>query len=245
MCYKAKGKLVSATRKGDPNILVNAMLKYQEDFSQKNPDYIDAPFLTNHDMGRIANVLVNDPEKIKVAAGLLMTMNGSPFVYYGEEIGMNSSGTKDENKRIPMVWSKTDATGMTNGPADMDQGIESPFDGVDVQEEDEDSILNYYKRALRLRNENPEIARGTIEKIDSLCEDSVAAITKTYDESTRGIVYQLGDSNSFVNIGDTQLADAELVGYLTLKPKEEVRLTQGQLEMPAKSIAIVRLPKQE
>ena len=241
----AKGKLVSATRKGDPNILVNAMLKYQQDFSAKNPDYIDAPFLTNHDMGRIANVLVNDPEKIKVAAGLLMTMNGSPFVYYGEEIGMNSAGTKDENKRIPMVWSKTDNTGMTDGPADMDQGIESPFEGVDVQEQDEDSILNYYKRALRLRNENPEIARGTIEKIDSLCDGSVAAITKTYDKSTIGIVYQLGDSNSFVNIGDTQLADAELVGYFTLKSKEEVRLTQGQLEMPAKSIAIVRLPKQE
>lgn len=64
-------------------------------------------------MARIANTLVNDPDKIKTAAGLLMTMNGSPFVYYGEEIGMNSSGTKDENKRIPMVWSKTDTTGMT------------------------------------------------------------------------------------------------------------------------------------
>lgn len=44
-------------------------------------------------------------------------------------------------------------------------------------------VLNYYKRALRLRNENPEIARGTIEKIDSLCDGSVAAITKTYDKS--------------------------------------------------------------
>lgn len=44
-------------------------------------------------------------------------------------------------------------------------------------------VLNYCKRALRLRNENPEIARGTIEKIDSLCDGSVAAITKTYDKS--------------------------------------------------------------
>lgn len=85
-------------------------------------------------MARIANTLVNDPDKIKTAAGLLMTMNGSPFVYYGEEIGMNSSGTKDENKRIPMVWSKTDTTGMTKGPADMDAGIESPFPAEDEQE---------------------------------------------------------------------------------------------------------------
>ena len=65
-----------------------------------------------------------------------MTMNGSPFVYYGEEIGMNSSGTKDENKRIPMVWSKTDTTGMTKGPADMDAGIESPFPAEDEQEKE-------------------------------------------------------------------------------------------------------------
>ena len=86
----AKGALVNAVRKGDPVSLVNSMLKYQNDFSQKNPDYIDAPFLSNHDMARIANTLVNDPDKIKTAAGLLMTMNGSPFVYYGEEIGMNT-----------------------------------------------------------------------------------------------------------------------------------------------------------
>lgn len=117
-------------------------------------------------MARIANTLVNDPDKIKTAAGLLMTMNGSPFVYYGEEIGMNSSGTKDENKRIPMVWSKTDITGMTKGPADMDAGIESPFPAEDEQEKDKDSILSYYKNALRLRNQNPEIARGTIEKVE-------------------------------------------------------------------------------
>ena len=76
---------------------------------------------------------------------------------------MNSSGTKDENKRIPMVWSKTDTTGMTKGPADMDAGIESPFPAEDEQEQDKDSILSYYKNALRLRNQNPEIARGTIE----------------------------------------------------------------------------------
>ena len=160
----------------------NVCGKMDELLSQYNENYIDAPFLSNHDMARIANTLVNDPDKIKTAAGLLMTMNGSPFVYYGEEIGMNSSGTKDENKRIPMVWSKTDTTGMTKGPADMDAGIESPFPAEDEQEKDKDSILSYYKNALRLRNQNPEIARGTIEKVESLCKDSQAAITKTYQD---------------------------------------------------------------
>lgn len=235
----AKGALVNAVRKGDPVSLVNSMLKYQNDFSPKNPDYIDAPFLSNHDMARIANTLVNDPDKIKTAAGLLMTMNGSPFVYYGEEIGMNSSGTKDENKRIPMVWSKTDTTGMTKGPADMDAGIESPFPAEDEQEKDKDSILSYYKNALRLRNQNPEIARGTIEKVESLCKDSQAAITKTYQDSTIGIVYNLGEGNDTVDLKKTALENMNLEGSLTLK-EETVQLKDGKLEMPACSIAVLK-----
>ena len=235
----AKGALVNAVRKGDPVSLVNSMLKYQNDFSQKNPDYIDAPFLSNHDMARIANTLVNDPDKIKTAAGLLMTMNGSPFVYYGEEIGMNSSGTKDENKRIPMVWSKTDTTGMTKGPADMDAGIESPFPAEDEQEKDKDSILSYYKNALRLRNQNPEIARGTIEKVEDLCKDSQAAITKTYQDSTIGIVYNLGEGNDTVDLKGTALENMNLEGSLTLK-EETVQLKDGKLEMPACSIAVLK-----
>lgn len=237
----AKGALVNAVRKGDPVSLVNSMLKYQNDFSQKNPDYIDAPFLSNHDMARIANTLVNDPDKIKTAAGLLMTMNGSPFVYYGEEIGMNSSGTKDENKRIPMVWSKTDTTGMTKGPADMDAGIESPFPAEDEQEKDKDkdSILSYYKNALRLRNQNPEIARGTIEKVESLCKDSQAAITKTYQDSTIGIVYNLGEGNDTVDLKGTALENMNLEGSLTLK-EETVQLKDGKLEMPSCSIAVLK-----
>jgi glycosidase len=235
----AKGALVNAVRKGDPVSLVNSMLKYQNDFSQKNPDYIDAPFLSNHDMARIANTLVNDPDKIKTAAGLLMTMNGSPFVYYGEEIGMNSSGTKDENKRIPMVWSKTDTTGMTKGPADMDAGIESPFPAEDEQEQDKDSILSYYKNALRLRNQNPEIARGTIEKVESLCKDSQAAITKTYQDSTIGIVYNLGEGNGTVDLKGTALENMNLEGSLTLK-EETVQLKDKKLEMPPCSIVVLK-----
>lgn len=235
----AKGALVNAVRKGDPVSLVNSMLKYQNDFSKKNPDYIDAPFLSNHDMARIANTLVNDPDKIKTAAGLLMTMNGSPFVYYGEEIGMNSSRTKDENKRIPMVWSKTDTTGMTKGPADMDAGIESPFPAEDEQEKDKDSILSYYKNALRLRNQNPEIARGTIEKVEDLCKDSQAAITKTYQDSTIGIVYNLGEENGTVDLKGTALENMNLQGSLTLK-EETVQLKDRKLEMPACSIAVLK-----
>lgn len=236
----AEGTLVSVGRGGSTaTAFAKKMLSCQEDYSGSNPDYIDAPFITNHDMGRVANMLMNDPNKLKMTGGLLLTMSGSPFVYYGEEIGMKSSGSKDENKRLPMVWSKTDTTGMPNGPTAADKGIESAFPGVDEQLNDEYSLLNYYKRALRIRNENPEIARGTIKMVESLCEGHQAAITKTWEGSTIGIVYNTSDEVKVIDITGTDLEKMGIRGYLTVNG-EIITLVDGKLTMPAKSICILK-----
>ena len=157
----AEGKLIKAARgKYSAESLVDAMILYQEGFSDRNPEWIDAPFLTNHDMGRTANALISDENDVKMAAGCSLTMGGSPFVYYGEEIGMRSRGTKDENKRLSMYWSDTDETGRTLDPPGADEGIGSAFGSVEEQLSDGTSILNYYRRALRLRNENPGDRKG-------------------------------------------------------------------------------------
>jgi glycosidase len=236
----AEGVLVKTARgtTGASN-LVSAMLNYQKTYSASNPDYIDAVFLTNHDQVRVANNLVSNEDNLKMAAGLLMMMNGNPFVYYGEEIGMKSSGTEDENKRLPMYWSETDTEGMTDGPAAADKDIKSSFPAWDEQMEDETSLLNYYKRALRLRNENPEIARGTIELVSSLCKGDQAAITKTYDGSTIGIVYNTAEEETTVSISGTELEAMGIRGYLT-KNGEEITLEDGVLKMPAQSICILK-----
>lgn len=220
-------------------ILVDRMISYQEQFSEKNPNYIDAPFLSNHDQVRISNSLANNEENLKMAAGMLLMMNGSPFVYYGEEIGMASKGTKDENKRIPMVWSVTDGTGSTRGPVDADRGIQSAFEAVDEQLKDGHSLLNYYRRALRLRNENPEIARGTIAKVDALCEGFVAVITKTWEDSTIAILYNNGDEEATVDITGSEVSEMKLRGYLTLNG-EEIMMENGVVKMPKKSICILK-----
>lgn len=236
----AEGKLIKAA-KGNYKAaaFVESMVGYQEDYARNNPDYIDAPFITNHDMGRVANALMKDADDMKMAGGLLMTMNGSPFVYYGEEIGMSSSGQKDENKRLPMIWSDTDAAGMTKGPLDADKDIVSAFAGAAQQQEDPYSILNYYRRAVRLRNENPEIARGQIEIVESLTEGNQAAITKTYEDSTIGIVYNTSDEALTIELADTALAGMAIRGYLT-PDGGAVELAEGVLSMPAQSICILK-----
>lgn len=236
----AEGKIIKTARGNyKAEGFVNSMLEYQTEFGARNEAYIDAPFITNHDMGRMANVLGNDENDLKMAGGLLMTMSGNPFVYYGEEIGMSSSGKKDENKRLPMIWSDTDTTGMTNGPIDADKGITSSFAGVEEQLADETSILNYYKRALRLRNENPEIARGMITLVEELCDGHQAVITKTYGDNVIAIVYNTSDEIMEVDLTGSSIENMGIRGYLTLNG-EQIILEAGTLVMPGQSICVLK-----
>ena len=235
-----EGKIIKTAR-GNYNAekFVNTMLTYQTDFGEKFDGYIDAPFIGNHDTGRIANSLNMNENDMKMAAGLLMTMSGNPFIYYGEEIGMSSSGKKDENKRLPMIWSNADMTGMTKGPKDADAGIKSSFAPVDEQFKDETSILNYYKRGIRLRNENPELARGTIALVEEVCDGHQAVITKTYEDSVIAVAYNTSDEEIKISIAETEVAGMGIRGYLTLQG-EVITLQDGILSMPAQSICILK-----
>jgi len=234
------GKIIKAAAgRYSASKYADALIKYENDFSEEYAYYIDAPFIKNHDMARVANALMNDENDMKMSAGLLLTTSGSPFVYYGEEIGMASYGTKDENKRLPMIWSVTDETGITAGPADADDNIISSFASVEEQLNDNNSILNYYKRGLRLRNENPEIARGKITKIDKLCDDDVAVINKTYEDNTITIIYNLSDEKREIDLSQSKEIGTEIRGYLTLN-NEIITLEGGILNMPEQSICILK-----
>ena len=82
-------------------------MRLQDALGTYSDSYIDAPFYTNHDMGRGAGYYSGDTmeAQTKLAQAMNLLMSGSSFLYYGEELGMKGAG-KDENKRAPMYWSK-------------------------------------------------------------------------------------------------------------------------------------------
>lgn len=209
-----------------------------ERYRKGNPDFIDAPFISNHDTTRISAQCVNNEDQMKMAAGVLLTMNGSPFVYYGEEIGMNSKGGKDENKRLPMQWSLTDTTGITKAPSGAEK-VEQKFPPVDEQLSNPLSILNYYKRAIRLRNENPEIARGELSVIEELCSKDISGIKKVYNGSEIIIIYNFNTETAEVSLRDAGLSELDIRGYLTVEGSE-VTLTGEVVSMPKNSIVILK-----
>lgn len=237
---QSTGVIVSMVRQSQTKDVgqsfANAMLNIQDLTKEANPKATVAEFLTNHDTGRMANILVSD-EKIKMAYALELFMSGNAFVYYGEEIALTGAG-KDENFRSPMYWSATDKTGMTDGPADMDE-IENRFPSVEEQQADENSILNFIKRCLRLRNENPEIARGEMALIPEVKDESICAITKEYKDSKLVMLYNMSTEEKKVTVSKDTYKYQGIRGYASTDGSE-VMLSDETVTLPPYSVVILK-----
>ncbi len=210
----------------------NAIREYRE-------DAIDAPFFVNHDMARAAGYMQYDERKVKMAAPLNILMSGSAFVYYGEEIGMTGSG-KDENKRAPMYWSAdASAEGMTRGPLDMEPQ-ENQFACAEEQMKAEDSIYSFYKDTILLRNQNPEIARGTVARLEEVEDQDIAAISKTYNGKTIYLLYNISETDEKqVTMSAEQYGELDIAGYLSVDGGA-VTMKDGVVTMPSYSVAVLR-----
>ena len=210
----------------------NAIREYRE-------DAIDAPFFVNHDMARAAGYMQYDIRKVKMAAPLNILMSGSAFVYYGEEIGMSGSG-RDENKRAPMYWSSdAQAKGMTKGPLDMEPQ-ENQFACAEEQMKAEDSIYSFYKDTILLRNQNPEIARGTVARLEEVTDQDIAAISKTYDGKTIYLLYNISETEEKqVTMSAEQYGELEIGGYLSVDGGE-VTMKDGVVTLPSYSVVVLR-----
>ena len=177
-------------------------------------------------------------------------MSGSAFLYYGEELGMKGSG-KDENKRAPMYWSMDpDAEGMCDGPADMED-VKMKFESLEEQEKDELSVYQFYKKVLKIRNQNPEIARGKAEYVlvgDFLAEDTkenVCAIKKTYGDSELLLVFVTGAETEELDLTGITLngkqigTETEICGAL-VTGEEEILFEDGKAVMPGFSALVLK-----
>jgi len=225
-----------STQSGVGQKFADVMMNTERQTLEVNSESTVAEFLTNHDTGRMANIL-GDETKVKVAYAMELLMAGNAFVYYGEEIGLAGSGS-DPNFRAPMYWSDTDDTGITVGPPEMDS-FDNIYASVEEQQKDEKSILNFVKRCIRLRNENPEIARGTTEKISEVTDEDICAITRTYGDSQLVLLYNLSQQQKNVTVSKDTYGYGEIRGYASTD-NIEVTLEGDTVTMPPYSFVILK-----
>lgn len=197
------GKIAQVLRNAGNETIVNtyatALETADSTYFAIHPDYIDAPFLSNHDVGRIAGFVNRDENKTKLAGAMNILMSGSCFIYYGEEIGMIGSGN-DPSKRAPMYWNTARDKGTTNPPPECELPEEYPFGSLEEQQADDASIYNYYRQAIAIRNAIPAIARGRTTAETPLNTGCVSAFRKTTDDSQCIILMNISTEPAVVDL---------------------------------------------
>jgi len=143
-----------------------------------------APFLTNHDQERVAYQLAEHDDKAKLAAAMLFSSPGTPYIYYGEEIGLTQGGTgHDVYKRAPMQWDNSNQAGFTQAqtswveqaelfgdnytqwwPEFLAQQINAADRNVKTQQAQSNSLWRLYQHLIGQKKQRPELGiKGSYE----------------------------------------------------------------------------------
>lgn len=156
-----------------------------------------SPFLSNHDQTRIMTQFQGDVGRNKAAATILLSLPGSPFIYYGEEIGMEGA-KPDIRLRTPMHW---DNSPITAGFTTADEPWEPLTDLGDAnlnanvadQIDDPESLLSHYRSLIHLRNAHPALRSTDYMVLDGLPRPIFAYLRFAGEETLLVVVNLSGD----------------------------------------------------
>jgi alpha-amylase len=223
--FEVSEAILEAVRTGSSTGLIEAVLRLQNSV----PNDRWSPFLRNHDQTRTMTWLGGDVQRAKLAASLLLTLPGIPFIYYGEEIGM--AGDKpDPRLRTPMHWSMDPAAGFTVGLPWEPLQPDSFTANVAVMSDDQGSLLNHYRRLIHVRAENAVLGTGELVPLETGTEQVAAYLRR------------LGDRVVLVvaNLGSKPLSDVTLSSVEGVLPRGHYAPVSLMSEHPAAPFEVGR-----
>jgi glycosidase len=142
--------------------LISKYKRITDYYLSVTPEYIDATFLKNHDQNRILSELNDSVERQRVAVSILMSLPGTPYIYYGEEIGMK--GRKpDEYIREPFIWSAGNAEPMQTRWLAPRYSTDQTVTPLAQQQNDPQSLYHFYKKWIAYRNRSEPLTYGGVE----------------------------------------------------------------------------------
>ena len=215
---------------------VKKLKKYETKIHERNENAINANFLTNHDMPRVGSMM--EEEQNKMAAALYLLAPGNSFTYYGEEIGIEGQANgNDAFYRTAMIWDNDDIPKIyANGVQHVD---ENPLGGVKQQLAQEDSLLNTYRHLLKIRLQNPGIARGTLTETVTFGDSEVAGYILEYNGERLLIIHNGAKEEREPTIH--AIENPELRGWSVAgSGGGAVTLDGTTLKMPARSSAVLK-----
>ena len=214
------GYIYNATSLGDVNVYTNYVVRYINQIHELNENAIFMPFIGNHDMDRTSGYLTVATKRAHMAANLLILCYGSPFIYYGEEIGIKGSrggANTDANRRLAMLWGDGDTVedpiGTTYDSSKQTNGT------VKSLLADENSLLHYYMKLIAFRNKYPAIGRGNYSAV-TLSGTKVGAFKIIYNNEEYYLLHNTQTSDANIDLSmlsSNDLAFVDAIGQGTSK----------------------------
>ncbi len=185
---QGSGMIANTAKGGNVNKFTAYVQQYLETILKKNENAMIMPFIANHDTDRAAGFLTVSQGHSHVAANLNILMPGSPYIYYGEEIGLKGSrggATTDANRRLAMLWGDDDTV---KDPVGTTYKKDNQTNGTVAEQLTQDmSLYTHYKRLIAIRKAHPEIATGTYKALQ--LEGRLGGFVSTLEGSSVAVIH--------------------------------------------------------
>ena len=227
----AKIMIAAAASETSPN-LGNYVAKAWAGFRQNaRGPIVDSPFIGNHDRNRVRDQLHGNMSHVRMAAAMLLTMPGDPYVYYGEEIGMH--GVKpDAAIREPMRWDRkphqADETWWEPVPDNDSPGLSVAAERARPQ-----SLLYFYRRLIHWRIDLPALRDGDIAPYPA-DGGAISAYTRADHAQRLLVIHNLSGTPRSVSLPDASFHT------VIRRTRPGIRLVGHDLALPGYSTAILQ-----
>lgn len=222
--------ILKAARSERGGSVVTKLIRSLSTFERYSSDFVDSTFITNHDINRVMSELRGNDQQAKMAASLLLTLPGSPFIYYGEEIGMQGA-KPDEHIREPMLWYQDGKGGQTTWvKPKYDTDSDAP--SVETELNDPNSLLHHYKTMIYLRRSQSTLLFGTITE-SPIKEQGSLAFKRIHNEEELHIIHNLTKADLEITLDNHP-------GDVIFASKQEYSVANGTVILPPYSTVIFK-----
>lgn len=195
-------RLSDAINKGAGSTFAPTIQGYRDLYAKYRTDFIEATKLSNHDENRAANDFGKNINKEKLAAAVLLTAGGEPYIYQGEELGYwGVKNNGDEYVRTPMMWTTSvSAIADKKLAGKVDKSMLTSSISVATQSADENSILNVYRTFGKLRATYKALSKGSFTTRLVNGSTSVSAWYREYDGQKILVIHNFSGGGTTVTL---------------------------------------------
>lgn len=239
--FDAWYKLIYAIENSHAKWYPKDIVEMEASFRSYRNDAINVTKLSNHDEDRTLSRLGGDISKAKIAAAILLTISGSPYIYYGEEIGMlGMKNGGDENVREPFLWSSIQSDNYRTKWRNPLFSTESSVRPLELQRNDKNSIFRVYEKFLKLRNTYQSLAYGEMRypsNLDSY-DKNFMVFFREYSGEKLMIIHNVSSNTSTIAISDPIVRAVADMGSVTYS---KINTQSHSVTMPPYSTIIFEL----